>query len=79
MQLAIVQAATDEVPTAGERVSQQEDPQAQKRLADISPMKRSKTGGIISIQNTSCVDDGWVSASGVSMAETNRETMKTMV
>ena len=79
MQLAIVQAATEEVPAEGERVSKLEEIQAAKKLAEISPEKRQRTmGGIINIQNTS-QDDGWVSASGVSMADTNRETMKTMV
>lgn len=79
MQLAIVQAATEEVPAEGGRVSKLEEIQAAKKLAEISPEKRQRTmGGIINIQNTS-QDDGWVSASGVSMADTNRETMKTMV
>ena len=79
MQLAIVQATTEEVSAEGGRVSKLEEIQAAKKLAEISPEKRQRTmGGIINIQNTS-QDDGWVSASGVSMADTNRETMKTMV
>ena len=78
MQLAIVTATTEEVPAEGEQVSKLNESQAAKKL-DISPEKRRRTmGSIINIQNTS-QDDGWVSASGVSMADTNRETMKTMV